>query len=375
MKYEIKNHRYTISDNLAANALVVGFSKKIELLELESNLAAVKQLIPLLNTHLDFKDNTYFFNEDFDGFNYKIDQCSNINAWLTKQYNNPLDLENGEFLRIALYNNSTLIIFAHTIISDSRGLVNLAKALILGVDDFEFIYTQDDDAKVNFINKLRVRKYKKLEQEQTEIESVGKIKIKKITLKSNLIFNLCSSNGVSLLSFFITVALSLSKSVRKEICIPFCSKTQDNIVLVNDSSNIKFKRGLEPRLSFYDNCSQLDKLFKSFIKYKPYLLRNSFLNNISPKVIDNPFSNKTYAKLLHSDLLFDALPTVENDKILTTMSFYPSSSFISNSFGVSIIDDKITICSILHDKEGEQLFSSYQQTINLLSKNADVHVK
>ncbi|MCY1151425.1 MAG: hypothetical protein PQJ45_02975 [Sphaerochaetaceae bacterium] len=375
MKYEIKNHRYTISDNLAANALVVGFSKKIELLELESNLAAVKQLIPLLNTHLDFKDNTYFFNEDFDGFNYKIDQCSNINAWLTKQYNNPLDLENGEFLRIALYNNSTLIIFAHTIISDSRGLVNLAKALILGVDDFEFIYTQDDDAKVNFINKLRVRKYKKLEQEQTEIESVGKIKIKKITLKSNLIFNLCSSNGVSLLSFFITVALSLSKSVRKEICIPFCSKTQDNIVLVNDSSNIKFKRGLEPRLSFYDNCSQLDKLFKSFIKYKPYLLRNSFLNNISPKVIDNPFSNKTYAKLLHSDLLFDALPTVENDKILTTMSFYPSSSFISNSFGVSIIDDKITICSILHDKEGEQLFSSYQQTINLLSKNADIHVK
>jgi hypothetical protein len=375
MKYEIKNHRYTISDNLAANALVVGFSKKIELKEIVSNFSAVKQLIPLLNTYLDFKDNTYFFNEEFDGFDYTIDQCSNINAWLTKQYNTPLNLEKGEFLRIALYNNTNLVIFAHTIISDSRGLVNLAKALILGVENFDFIYTQDDDAKVNFINKLRVKKYKKLEEEETVRNNIEKIKIKKITLKSNLIFNLCSSNGVSLLSFFVTVALSLSKSVRKEICIPFCSKTQDNIVLVNDSSNIKFKRGLEPRLSFYDNCSQLDKLFKNFVKYKPYLLRNSFLNNISPKVIDKPFSNKTYAKLLHSDLLFDALPTVENDEILTTMSFYPSSSFISNSFGVSIIDGKITICSILHDKEGEQLFSSYQQTINLLSKNADIHVK
>ncbi len=375
MKYEIKNHRYTISDNLAANALVVGFSKKIELKEIESNFAEVKKLIPLLNTCLDFKDNTYFFNEDFEGYNYNIDQCSNINAWLNKQYNNPLDLEKGEFLRIALYNNTNLVIFAHTIISDSRGLVNFAKALILGTENFDFIYTQDDDAKVNFINKLRVKKYKKLVEEELLEIDVEKIKIKKITLKSNLIFNLCSSNGVSLLSFFITVALSLSKSVRKEICIPFCSKLQDNIVLVNDSSHIKFKRGLEPRLSFYDNCRQLDKLFKSFVKYKPYLLRNSFLNNVSDKVIDKPFSNKTYSKLLHSDLFFDAIPTIENDEILTTMSFYPSTSFISNSFGVSIIDDKITICSILHDKDGEQLFTSYQQTINLLSKNADIHVK
>lgn len=371
MKYEIKNQRYTLNDNLCVNALVVGFSKKISIDEMLKNLHSIKETVPLLRSVLEEDASGYFFSETDEGFDYKIEECTNVNSWLSKQYNNPLKMEVGEFLRLAVYNQTTLVIFAHNIISDSRGLVNFAKAILLGTDNYTFIYDEEKQVKLNFLNQLRINKYKKLKSDTEVNTNIDKIKIKKISLKSDIVFSLCSSQGVSILSFFITVALSLSKAIRKELMIPFCAKEEDNIILVNNSLPIKFKRGLEPRLSFYDNCSQLDKLLKSFLKRRPYLIRSEILKNISPALIDKPLTNEKYYKFLHSDMYFDVLPTIEEDEILKTMSFYPSSSYISNGFGVSIIDDKITICSVLHNKEGEELFSAYHKTINLLSKNAD----
>jgi hypothetical protein len=205
--------------------------------------------------------------------------------------------------------------------------------------------------------------------------SLEKIKVKKISLKSDIVFTLCSSEGVSLLSFFITVALSLSKAVRKNIMIPFCSKLNEDLILVNDTYNIKFKRGLEPRLSFYDNCAEIDKLLKTFLKNKPFVLRNAILNTIPTKLIDNPLKSESVYKFLTSDMLFDVVPTIEEDSIIKSLSFYPSNTFIKNSFGITVVDDKVTICSIIHDKEGEELFASYQKTVNLLSNNADIKLK
>ncbi len=371
MKYRINSQRYSINDSLGASALVVGFAKKITIDEILSNFKDIRKIVPILNSCLRKKENIYYFDEDCAGYDYQIEDCSSVNPWLLKQYKLPLDLDNGEYLRIALSNDNTLIIYAHNIVSDSRGLVNFAKALLLGTKDFDFEYCEDIENKTNFLNMLSTNKYKKLKPTKALCNEIDKVKIKKVTLKSEIAFAICGSQGVSLLSFFVTVALSLSKVTRRSIVIPFCSKKQDNIILVNESSNIKFKRGLEPRLSFYENCTEIDKLFKSFLKRKPFLLRNEILNKISPSVIDKPFENEVYNKFLTSELFFDVLPTITEDEILTNLSYYPSSSFCSNSFGISVIDDKVTICSIIHNKEGEDLFAAYQQTINLLAKNAD----
>ncbi len=371
MKYEIRNQRYTINDDLSSNALVVGFVKKVTIEEMLNNLDSIKKLVPILTSVLSKDKDGYFFDVEKEGWSYTIEQCANVNSWLTKQFNSPLNLEKGEFLRLAVYKENTLLIFAHNIISDSRGLVNFAKAILLGVDNYIFDYKSEEKKEINFLTKLKAKKFKKLDDTDSVDNQVTKVKVKKVSLKSDIVFMLCSSNGVSLLSFFIAIALSLNKVERKSLMIPFCYKEFNDIVLVNDSANIKFKRGLEPRLKFYENCREIDKLFNSFVKRKPYLKRSEVLKRVSEKVIDKPFSNKTYNKFLSSDLYFDVIPTIEEDEILTTMSFYPSSSFVPNSFGISVIDDKITICSVLHDQEGEEFYKMYQQTINLLAKNAD----
>jgi len=372
MKYELKNQRYTINDNLAANVLVVGFATKISKSELITNFSKIRDMVPLLNSKLVVTDNNCYFESNDINFEYTVEECENINNWINNQYNTPLKMSAGEFLRIALFKDNTLIVFAHNIISDSRGLVNFAKAIYQGTENFTFKYCEDQVAKIRFLDQIKVNKYKNPKQTSVEGLPLGKIKVKKISLKSDIVFTLCSSEGVSLLSFFISVALSLSKAVRKNIMIPFCSKLNEDIILVNDTYNIKFKRGLEPRLSFYDNCAEIDKLLKSFLKNKPFVLRNAILNTIPTELIDNPLKSESIFKFLTSDMLFDVVPTIEEDSIVKSLSFYPSNTFIKNSFGITVVDDKVTICSIVHDKDGEELFASYQKTINLLSKNADI---
>lgn len=375
MKYELKNQRYTINDNLAANVLVVEFATKINKLDLLTNFNKIREMVPLLNSKLIVTEENCYFESNQINFEYDIEDCENINNWINKQYNNPLRMSDGEFLRIALFKDNTLVVFAHNILSDSRGLVNFSKAIYAGPENFTFAYCEDQVSKIKFLEQIKVNKYKNLKESSVKDIPIEKIKIKKISLKSDIVFTLCSSEGVSLLSFFITVALSLSKSVRKNIMIPFCSKLSENIILVNDTSNIKFKRGLEPRLSFYDNCAEIDKLLKGFLKNKPFILRNAILNTISTKFIDNPITNESVIKFISSDMLFDIIPTIEEDNIIKSLSFYPSNTYIKNNFGITVVDDKVTICSIIHDKDGEELFASYQKTVNLLSKNASIKLK
>lgn len=376
MRYQLKNQIYSLNDNLSASALVVGFAKKVTIDELLSNLNLIKEKVPILNSKLVKSDESeYFFDDSIMGFDYKIENCENVNKWITTQYNIPLDLYNGEFLRLAINNQDTLVIFAHQIISDSRGLINFAKALLSSPENYDFEYCDYEEKKINFIAQLKANKLKKIVEEEPIKLDLDKIKVKKISLKSSIVYSLCSGHGISLLSFFVTVALSLSKAVRKDLVIPFCKKENENSMLSNGTSLIKFKRGLEPRLSFYDNCAEIDKLLKSFLKRQPHLTRDAILNQIPNDMKAKSLNNEHYFKFLSSDMLFDVLPTIDNDEVLTTLSYYPSSSFIENSFGISIIDDKVTICTILHDAKSQDLFNDYQKTINLISKNSDLVIK
>ena len=84
-----------------------------------------------------------------------------------------------------------------------------------------------------------------------------------------------------------------------------------------------------------------------------------------------PAKNKDYLKLIQSDLYIDLLPSIDEDDIINTLQFYPSSSYFDNGFGITMVDDKINICSILHDSDSEKFYSDYQKTMNLISKKAD----
>lgn len=371
MKYELKNEIYSINDNLAVNTLVVGFATKISTDEILLNLNNIKELVPLLTMKLVENNSNYYFESTSNPFDYKLDICDNVNTWIVNQFKKPLDIFNGEFLRLALYNENSLVVFAHSIITDSRGLINFAKALLIGADSFDYKYTENKNEKLNLINKLKANRLKKLECCDEVQETQTKLKVKKIGMKSNIVYSLCGGAGISTLSFFLTIALSLNKTVRKSIKIPFCIKAADNDILVNDTYNIKFKRGLEPRLSFYDNAGEIDKLFKSYIKKQPYLQQNKILNQVPSNLKAYPTKNIEYLKYLQSELYLDVLPSVDDDEIIRTMQYYPSSSFYNNGFGICLVDDKITICSILHNEESEKLFSEYQRTINLISKNSD----
>lgn len=375
MKYELKNQIYSINDALSTNILVVGFATKISGNQILENLKKIKEFNPILSSQLVESNGNYYFDTDNGNFEYKIDNCDNVNTWISTQLKNPLDLFNGEFIRLAINNENTLIIMGHAIISDSRGLVNFAKALLQNPQQFDFSYNQDINKKLNFLNAIKANEFKRLKtSNQIELNN-SKIKVKKISLKSKLVYSLCAGAGVSTLSFFLTVALSLNKTSRKSIQIPFCIKDNENDILINDTYNIKFKRGMEPRLSFYDNAGEIDKLFKSILKRKPYLSRNEIIKSVPNELKPFPTKNEKYLNYIKSEMFFDVLPSIDDDKLIRTLQYYPSSSFVTNGFGISIVDDTITICSIIHDDDGENFFKDYQKTINLISKNADLAFK
>ncbi len=371
MKYEIKNQLYSINDTLSVNTLVIGTKSKISENSILENLNNTISNIPLLSSKLNEKNNNYYFEKMTKHYSFKVEECQNINSWISNQLNKPLDLFNGEFLRLAIYKEASLIIFAHTLISDSRGLINFAKALLSKDYSYSFKYCENKQAKINFLKKIKANSIKNLKVIENIKQDTNKIKVKKISLNAPLVYSLCAGAGISTLSFFLTVALSLNKTDRKTIKIPYCVKDSDTDVLVNDSYIIKFKRGLEPRLSFYDNAGEIDKQFKSFVKNKPYLVQNEILNLAINELKLNPKKNNDYLKLIHSDIYIDLLPSIDEDDIINTLQFYPSSSYFDNGFGITMVDDKINICSILHDSDSEKFYSDYQKTMNLISKKAD----
>lgn len=371
MKNEIKNQLYSINDSIAANALVVGVTTKITSAKILENLNKIINDIPLLSSKLIEDNNNFYFDFNENNLPIAIDNCDNINSWINSQYNKPLDIYNGEFLRLAIYKETSLIIFAHELLSDSRGLVNFAKALLSEDFAYTYQYSENKEVKLNILNKIKANSIKKLKVENAEEKKENKIKVKKLSINSPLVYSLCAGAGISTLSFFLTVALSLNKTARKSIKIPYCVKESDTDVLVNNSYIIKFKRGLEPRLSFYDNAGEIDKQFKSFIKNKPFLQQNALLDLASNDIKLNPLKNKEYLKLIESDIYLDLLPSIDEDEFINTLQFYPSSSYYSNGFGITMVDDKINICSILHDSDSEKFFADYQKTMNLISKKAD----
>lgn len=371
MSTELKNFKSDIVDKLAVNALSVGFSGKLSYDEIKKNLTKILKQIPLTCSRLVDKKGFYSLEPiDSPFINFSQTKLSE-KVWISRQMEKPFDMFNGEFIRFGLLGDNNLIIYAHPIISDSRGLIALAKAIL--DKDYEynsesFYFPSIEDTKLSLLNKIKFNKLKKISKNE-EKDQCKSVRVKTVSLKSDIIYALCSSEGVSMLSFFIITALSLSKVDRKKINIPFCKKDNFDDLLINDSPIFSFKRGLEPRLSFYDNCEQLDKYLVSVKSKKPYEQRKLLLSLLSDEN-NNPFMNENLFKYLFANMQFDILPQLNEDSVVKTMNFYNSSSFTSTSFGICAVDDRITISAILHDDEGEKLFSDYQATVNLLAKNA-----
>lgn len=370
MSYEIVLNRYTLGDEGASNALSVGFSGNKSFDDIYRNIERALSLYPLTCSTIDIKNGKpYFKINDKPFINFeKITQSDKV--WISKQNLIPFDLKNGEFMRFALSKENNFIIYAHPIISDSRGLIVFAKALLSNeYVPTEFYFPKVDEVHLNLVDRFRINNLNRFKKGNNELNKTP-IKLKSVSLKSDIIFRLCSGEGVSLLSFFITTALSLNKTKRLNISVPYCEKDNFDDILINDTRVFDFNRGFEPRLKFYDNAREIDKFFESIISKKSYRKKSFILSNLSDNHLDNPMNSKKVYEYIHSDMSFDVLTTINDDDTIKTLSFYPSSSFIDNNFGICSVDNRITISTVLHNEKGEKLFDDFQSTINLLSKEA-----
>jgi hypothetical protein len=371
MKYEIKLNRNTLKDGLCANALSVGFKGKRSFEDINKRLVKVLKSNPLTCSKVVIENDVACFKSiDIPYINFEeIKQSDKV--WITKQYSIPLKMDEGELIRFALVGENTFVIYFHPLLSDSRGIVNFARN-VLSVDEVletPFYFPEIKDVKLSIIDKSVRNSLLKAKKDKVE-KDIDAIKLKSVSLKSDIIFRICSGESVTMLSFFITTAISLNKTKRKKITIPYCRKENYEDQLINDSTIFSFKRGFEPRLSFYENAGEIDKLFESIITKKTYAKRAEILKDVPLEFLEKPEERKKILQYLESDLQFDILPTVDEDDVLNTLSFFPSSSFVKNNFGISAVGDRITISTVLHNKEGEDYFSDFSKTINLLSKEA-----
>lgn len=371
MNYEIKLNRNTLKDGLSANALSVGFKGKRSFEEIKERLVKILKSYPLTSSKIVIDNDIALFKSiDIPYINF-VEVKQSDKVWITQQYSIPLRMDEGELIRFALVGENTFVIYYHPILSDSRGILNFAKN-VLSLDDIidaPFYFPELKDVKLSFIDKRKRNSLVKAKEDKVDNE-INPVKLKSVSLKSDIIFRICSGESVTMLSFFITTAISLNKTTRKKITIPYCRKDNYEDQLINDSTVFSFKRGFEPRLSFYENAGEIDKLFESIIRRKSYSKRAAILNEVPFEYFDNPETRKNLFEYLESAFQFDILPTLNEDELINTLSFYPSSSYVNNNFGISAVDERITISTVLHNKEGEDFFSDFSKTINLLSKEA-----
>jgi hypothetical protein len=371
MKYEIKLNRNTLKDGLSANAISVGFKGKRTFEDIKEKLVKILKSYPLTCSKVVIEKDVASFQSIDTPYVNIIEDNQSDKIWITKQYGIPLKMDEGELIRFALLGENTFVVYYHPLLSDSRGILNFAKN-VLSEDQFEespFYFPEIKDVKLSIIDKATKQSLVKAKENKIEID-INPVKLKSVSLKSDIIFRICSGERVTMLSFFIVTALSLNKTTRKKLSIPYCRKDNYEDQLINDSTVFSFKRGFEPRLSFYENAGEIDKLFESIISKKSYEKRAAILQDVPLKYFDNPEARKKILNYLESDLQFDILPTLNEDELINTLGFYPSSSYIINNFGICAVDDRITISTVLHNKVGEEFFSDFTKTINLLSKEA-----
>lgn len=375
MSYEIKLNRFTLKDELAANALSIGFKGKKTFEEIRANIEIALSQNPLTCSKVVLNDGVPYF-EKIDRPNINFEAVTQTDkVWITKQYSKPLNIGEGELLRFALVGENTFVIYYHPILSDSRGMVTFARRIISGdlESSTDFYFPEIKDTKLSLIDKQVKRSLEKAKNtdvvfdEETEFSS---IKLKSVSLKSDIVYRICSAENITMLSFFITTALSLNKTKRKKLLIPYCRKNNNEDSLINDSVLFSFKRGFEPRLSFYDNGGEIDKLFESIIIKKSYEKREAILEGISQENLNDPTKIQKLYDFLHADLMFDVLTSIDEDDIINTMNYYPSSSYVTNNFGISAVGGRLIISTVLHNKEGEDFFGIFSTTINLLAKEA-----
>ena len=371
MKYEIKLNRYTLKDGLSANALSVGFKGKRTFEDIKERLIKILKRYPLTCSKVVIENDGAFFESIDTPYVNLVEVTQSDKVWITKQYNIPLKMDEGELIRFALVGENSFVVYYHPLLSDSRGILNFAKNVLSEdeVYDVPFYFPEIKDVKLSLVDKGVKKSLVKAKEDKIENE-IDSVKLKSVSLKSDIIFRICSGESVTMLSFFIATAISLNKTTRKKITIPYCRKDNYEDQLINDSTVFSFKRGFEPRLSFYENAGEIDKLFESIISKKSYEKRAAILEEVPLNYFDNPGLRKKLFHFLESDFQFDILPTLDEDEIINTLSFYPSSSYVKNNFGISAVNERLTISTVLHDKVGDDFFSDFSKTINLLSKEA-----
>jgi len=371
MKYEIKLNRYTLKDGLSANALSVGFKGKRTFEDIKERLIKILKSYPLTCSKVVIENDGAFFESIDTPYVNLVEVTQSDKVWITKQYSIPLKINEGELIRFALVGENSFVVYYHPLLSDSRGILNFAKNVLSEdeVYDVPFYFPEIKDVKLSLVDKGVKKSLVKAKEDKIENE-IDSVKLKSVSLKSDIIFRICSGESVTMLSFFIATAISLNKTTRKKITIPYCRKDNYEDQLINDSTVFSFKRGFEPRLSFYENAGEIDKLFESIISKKSYEKRAAILEEVPLNYFDNPGLRKKLFHFLESDFQFDILPTLDEDEIINTLSFYPSSSYVKNNFGISAVNERLTISTVLHDKVGDDFFSDFSKTINLLSKEA-----
>jgi hypothetical protein len=371
MKYEIKLNRYTLKDGLSANALSVGFKGKRTFEDIKERLIKILKRYPLTCSKVVIENDGAFFESIDTPYVNLVEVTQSDKVWITKQYSIPLKINEGELIRFALVGENSFVVYYHPLLSDSRGILNFAKNVLSEdeVYDVPFYFPEIKDVKLSLVDKGVKKSLVKAKEDKIENE-IDSVKLKSVSLKSDIIFRICSGESVTMLSFFIATAISLNKTTRKKITIPYCRKDNYEDQLINDSTVFSFKRGFEPRLSFYENAGEIDKLFESIISKKSYEKRAAILEEVPLNYFDNPGLRKKLFHFLESDFQFDILPTLDEDEIINTLSFYPSSSYVKNNFGISAVNERLTISTVLHDKVGDDFFSDFSKTINLLSKEA-----
>lgn len=371
MKYEINLNKDTLDDELSANVVSIGFKGKRSFDSLKERLIAILKNNPLTSSKVVIENNkAYFESIKIPYVNFEqVKQSEKV--WITNQYSIPFKMEEGELIRFALIGENIFVIYYHPLLSDSRGIVNFAKNILSDqeISTTPFYSPKVDDVKLSIFDKNLKKSLLKAKKDNVE-RNIDSVKLKSVSLKSDIVFRICSGERVTMLAFFVATALSLKKTQRKKITIPYCRKENNEDQLINDSTIFSFKRGFEPRLSFYENAGEIDKYFESIISKKSYDKRSSIIKDIPLEYLKDPSLRKKIHSFISSDLQFDILPTIDEDDFINTLSFYPSSSNVKNNFGISAVGDRITISTVVHDKESEQFFSDFSKTINLLSKEA-----
>ncbi|MCH3916579.1 MAG: hypothetical protein LKE40_03725 [Spirochaetia bacterium] len=301
-----------------------------------------------------------------------IETTSSVHAWIKKEIEtHPFDPFVGPLFRCCYNPNGRLVLMAHPLVADAPALVALAKAMVMDdvLTDSDTFHPWPVMNKLPLLQSLKLHKIPAITCDFPQgPEHLQEIKVRSFSVDATTIFSLCSKERISVLSFFICIALSLNQGLRMKFSIPLSLRESDDTSLADLSPTFRFVRGFDHKITFYDNCRGIDRILARAFPSKQYLLRSTELSLPSLSVCADPTCSKETKTLFLDDFLIDRVSDFEIEKPFNSLEYYTSSSYVRNSFGITGNGDSLTISTIVHDKVGDSLVSSYQKTLGVVSK-------